>query len=327
MFIFPNTNGMIGSLGGMPQRDGVDAGGHYWIPDGIANNAEDMESQYPLMVLSRRLLPAGADGAGRQRGGLGFTETTITRNAYVCQIPIHANEAFAKGQGVLGGNPGSRASFRVKRGTDVHEQFADGKVPTRIDDVTGDEDAIVFKGAPVDAGSADVWEWTSPTTGGWGDPLRRDPEAVLADVSSSRLDPETAERVYGVVLGGGAVDSAATQARRAELLRERLGGAEPEPEVASPAGARPVGDLLHVVDGRWWSNGHDLGPVGENYREHCVVRETPARSIAPEFEATDVELADQFVLREYLCPATGYRLDAEIARAAEPIFQDIRLEA
>jgi N-methylhydantoinase B len=325
-FIFPNTNGMIGSLGGMPSRDGIDSGGHYWIPDGIANNAEDVESQYPLMVLSRRLLPGGADGAGRHRGGLGFAETTMPRNALVCQIPLHTNEAFAKGQGVLGGNPGSRASFRVKRSTDVHEQFAAGSVPVGIDSVTGDEEPIFFKGAPVDAGPADVWEWTSPSTGGWGDPLRRDPERVLADIDASRLDFDTADRVYGVVVRRAAVDLAATQARRAEILRERLGGAEPEPEIEPPAGARPVGDVLHVVDGRWWSNGHDLGGVGENYREQCVLRETPAWRIGPEFEAEDVEIADQFVLREYLCPATGYRLDAEIARATDPVFQDIRLE-
>jgi N-methylhydantoinase B len=325
-FIFPNTNGMIGSLGGMPGRDGVDSGGHYWIPDGIANNAEDVESQYPLMVLSRRLLPGGADGAGRHRGGLGFAETTMSRNALVCQIPIHGNEAFAKGQGVLGGNPGSRASFRVKRSTDVQQQFVAGKVPVGIDAVTGDEEPIFFKGAPVDAGPTDVWEWTSPTTGGWGDPLRRDPDAVLADVNGSRLDPKTAERVYGVVLSGGVVDDAATQARRTEYLRQRLGGVTPEPEIPPPAGAHPVGDVLHAVDGRWWSSGRDLGAVSENYREHCILRETPAWRVAPEFEAEDVEIADQFVLREYLCPATGYRLDAELARATEPLLQDIRLE-
>ena len=112
-FIFPNTNGMIGSLGGMPGRDGIDSGGHFWIPDGIASNSEDIEAQYPLMILSRRLLALGAEGAGRHRGGLGFAETTMPRNALVCQIAIHTNEAFTKSQGVLGGNPGSRASFRV----------------------------------------------------------------------------------------------------------------------------------------------------------------------------------------------------------------------
>lgn len=325
-FIFPNTNGMIGSLGGMPARDGVDCGGHYWIPDGIANNSEDIEAQYPLMILSRRLLPEGADGAGRHRGGLGFAETTVTRNALVCQIVLHTNDAFTKGQGLLGGNPGSRASFRVKRGTDVQERLAAGEVPVSVDAVGGDEEPIVFKGAPVDAGPADVWEWTSPTTGGFGDPLRRDPGALLADVAAARLRADDAERVYGVVMRDGAVDEAATHAARIALLRERLGGSEPGPVLEPPPGARPIGDTLHAVDGRWWSNGADLGPVTGNYREHCAVRETPARLIAPEYEAHDIDMADQIVFREYLCPVTGYRIDAELARAGEPVLHDIRLE-
>jgi N-methylhydantoinase B len=326
-FIFPNTNGMIGSLGGMPSRDGVDSGGHFWIPDGIANNSEDLEAQYPLMILSRRLLPAGADGAGRHRGGLGFVETSMSRNALVFQIVLHTNEAFTKGQGVLGGNPGSRASFRVKRGTDAAARFAGGDVPVALDGLAGDEEAVVFKGAPVDVGAADVWEWTSPSTGGYGDPLRREPDAVLADVRALRLDIAAAERVYGVVVHDGAVDRDATFARREALLRERLGGKQPGPSVDPPGDARSVGDLLHVVDGRWWCNGVDLGPVNGSYRERCLLRETAARSIAPEFDADDTEMADQIVLREYLCPVTGYRVDAELARAGEPLLQDIGLES
>jgi N-methylhydantoinase B len=321
-FIFPNTDGMIGSLGGMPARDGVDSGGHFWIPDGIASNCEDIEGQYPLMVLSRRLLPAGADGAGRHRGGLGFAETTMARGALVCQVVLHTNESFTKGSGVLGGNPGSRASFRVKRDTDVASRFAAGETPTSLDGLAGAEEPVAFKGMPVDAGADDVWEWTSPTTGGFGDPLRRDPEAVRADVATRRLDAAVAERVYGVVLD----DAEATTALREAMLRDRLGGAEPGREVAPPAGARAVGDLLHVVDGRWWCNGRDLGPASGNYRDHCPLRETPARTIAPEFEAHDVEIADQIVLREYLCPVTGYRIDAELARVGEPLLHDMRLE-
>jgi N-methylhydantoinase B len=309
----------------MPARDGIDSGGHFWIPDGIANNSEDVEAQYPLMVLSRRLLAGGADGAGRQRGGLGVAEKTMPRNAAVCMVPLHTNESFTKAQGVLGGNPGTRAAFRAKHGTDVHERFANSRVPASLDDLTGDEEAVVFKGAPVMAAAADVWEWTSPTTAGWGDPLRREPDAVLRDVAGGRVTPEVADRVYGVIVTDRGLDATATRSRRRALRRERLGN-EPGPEVVPPAGARPVGDVLHVVDGRWWSNGRDLGPVTANYREQCVVRETPARLIGAEFDAHDVEMADQILFREYLCPVTGYRIDAELARAGEPPLHDIRLE-
>jgi N-methylhydantoinase B len=85
--------------------------------------------------------------------------------------------------------------------------------------------------------------------------------------------------------------------------------------------------VLHVVDGRWWCNGTDLGPVSGNYRELCSVRESAVRLLAPEFETPDVEMADAIVFREYLCPVTGYRIDAELARAGEPLLHDIRLDS
>ena len=327
IFIWPNTNGMMGSLGGMPSRDGVDVGGHYWIPDGIASNCEDLESQYPVLILSRRLLDPGADGAGRQRGGLGFAETTVARNALAYQIALYANESFPKGQGLFGANPGSRASLRVKRATDLAERLRTGSVPSTIDDLVGDEQPAGFKSVPLDMGPADVWEWTSPSTGGYGDPLRRDPETVARDVSTLGLTAEAAERVYGVVVRDGAVDEPATQRSRVALRRERLNGSEPGEAVVAPTGARRVGDLLHVVEGRWWCNGADLGPITGNYREHAVLRETAMRNVAPEYAAHDVEMADQIVLREYLCPVTGYRIDAELARAGEPLLHDLAIGA
>ena len=67
-----------------------------------------------MLYLYRRLLPVGADGAGRRRGGLGFVEATIPRENSFVQMHLYANESFPKGQGQLGANPGSRASFRLR---------------------------------------------------------------------------------------------------------------------------------------------------------------------------------------------------------------------
>jgi len=58
--------------------------------------------------------------------------------------------------------------------------------------------------------------------GGWGDPLERDPEAVLEDVLDEYVSIEGARRDYGVVISGSleeltvVVDHEATQALRAE---------------------------------------------------------------------------------------------------------------
>lgn len=326
-WIFPNTDGMMGALGGMPDRDGVDVGGHFWIPEGLANNVEDVEAQFPLVVLWRRLLEAGADGAGRQRGGVGFVEATMPRGAPYFQMAVASNDSFPKGGGLFGANPGSMSPLIVKRGTDVLERMGAGSVPQTIDEVAGELHPVAPKIVPFDLGDGDVWEWVSPSVGGFGDPLRRDPAAVLADVEARVLGADAAERVYGVVLAGGGVDEDATRARRRALLAERLAGEEPGEEVAAPAGARRVGDLLFVVDGRWWCNGAGLGPAEANYKDAARVRELPFSALAPEFAAPEfaADIAEKVVFREFLCPVTGLRIDTEIARAGEPFLHDIAL--
>ncbi|HEY2718509.1 MAG TPA: hypothetical protein VGI52_02680, partial [Solirubrobacteraceae bacterium] len=67
--------------------------------------------------------------------------------------------------------------------------------------------------------------------GGYGDPLSRDPEAVLKDVLELWVSLQAAAEVYGVVLVeqgtpaagsiGYALDPSATESRRAQLREQR----------------------------------------------------------------------------------------------------------
>jgi N-methylhydantoinase B len=326
-WIFPNTNGMMGAIGGMPERDGVDAGGHFWIPEGVANNCEDVEAQFPLLILYRTLLNVGADGAGRHRGGLGFVEGAMSWRAGAAQVALALGDSFTKGAAPFGSNPGSVAPFIARHRTDVLERLATGEVPARVHELSGQVRPVEAKVAPFDVQEGDVWEFLYPSAGGFGDPLRRDTEAVRADVDLRLLDEPTAERVYGVVIRNGSVDAQATARARLEARSQRLGGAEPAEEVAPPPGAERVGELLFVVDGRWWCNGADLGAVSQSYKDAAVVREFPARKIAPEFEVPEYAhaMADRMVFREFVCPRTGFRIDTELARADQPPLQDIVL--
>jgi len=318
-FMLIDANGLMGSLAGRHTRDGVDSGGQWWIPDATAQNSEEVEAQTPFVVLARELLPIGADGAGRHRAGAGFREVLAVRGAQVLEMVVYSHESFPRAAGLFGGNPGSLATCRVKTGTDLLDRIAAGELPLGVDDVSGDEAGLTYKGAPIVMMDGDVIEWTSPAAAGCGDPLLRDPQLVLADAEARLLTSETADRVYGVAIvdaddfGAFEVDEAATVEKRLARRRLRL-GREPSDLVSPPTGAHQVGELLHVVDGRWWCNGADLGPVSDDYAREGIVIESPFRDMGPEFASDDLDMADRFVFREFICPVTGYRFDAEIAR-------------
>ena len=54
-----------------------------------------------------------------------------------------------------------------------------------------------------------------PGGGGYGDPMRRDPDKVAMDVRDGMVSAQAAQDLYGVVLdANGAVDEAATEALR-----------------------------------------------------------------------------------------------------------------
>ena len=73
---------------------------------------------------------------------------------------------------------------------------------------------------PMHAGDRIMYDYGGG--GGWGDPLDRDPQAVLDDVLDEYVSVEGATRDYGVVLTGSladltlAVDATATATLRAE---------------------------------------------------------------------------------------------------------------
>jgi N-methylhydantoinase B len=96
--------------------------------------------------------------------------------------------------------------------------------PNQLTIRAGSDDPFVVKHTadwvPIGAGQRIVYDYGGG--GGWGDPLERDPAAVLDDVLDEYVSEEGARRDYGVVLTGSlseltlAVDEEATAALRAE---------------------------------------------------------------------------------------------------------------
>jgi N-methylhydantoinase B len=109
--------------------------------------------------------------------------------------------------GASGGRPGRTGDIRINPDTPGEK-----RLPTRYADY------------PLKAG--DIFRLETPGGGGFGDPLEREAERVLADVREGYVSPEAARDQYGVVvLGEGGrwtLDEAATEALRTELRIARM---------------------------------------------------------------------------------------------------------
>ncbi|MEV6362370.1 hydantoinase B/oxoprolinase family protein [Nocardia asteroides] len=208
---------------------------------------EHVERENPVVVWEHELLPDSA-GAGENRGGAGSLYTIEALSPTV--VTITGDRIRRGAPGVLGGGTGMPFY-----GWLLHElDPASGTDPF---DLTGAEPLFGVFG-PDGYPDPDHGEFGFGATyrtgkiaqivlspgqglrlvvgggGGWGDPLRRDPEKVLVDVEDGVHSPEFAEEAYGVVLRDGTVDLDETTTRRAELARARDEGTWTVPTACAP---------------------------------------------------------------------------------------------
>ncbi|EDP62374.1 dihydroxy-acid dehydratase [alpha proteobacterium BAL199] len=197
--IVASIDPITGGAGGNPKEDGTEGSG---ANSSFLKNTpvEINEAEVPIKIL-RYGLARDSGGPGKHRGGMA-TELRFEAQAPNTRITArNRDRSRFTSWGVLGGRAGSQSRFLLNPGTDHEENL-------------GNTDILKI-------GPGDVVHIGSGGAGGWGDPLERDPEAVLTDVNRQMVSPESAERDYGVVIAGGSVNPAATEARRATLRAER----------------------------------------------------------------------------------------------------------
>jgi len=144
--------------------------------------------------------------------------------------------------------------------------------------------------------------------GGYGDPLTRDPDAVARDLREEKITAAAARDVYGVVLGDGAVDGAATAAERARRRghrRERSGAPAPAGPVDVTAGRRLDDNLVEVPrdGGHTVACRHCGESLGEAGSLTLARYEGPPTDAGPQITAIASDYVDAAVVfRQYCCP-------------------------
>ncbi len=212
---------MIGS-GARSWRDGDDTGGALFIPSGLVANVEDLEWMAPMLMLYRRE-EQDSGGAGRFRGGNGMTECWIPHDTEVISGPdIGYGLVVPTGQGIAGGYPAKGTSFKAVRNSDIQKWFEKSELPGDIEDV-GSPEILPYKIWTIQAVN-DIFRLSAPGGGGYGDPLKRDPQMVREDVINSAVSFKAANDIYGVIVDKETleIDISATHKRREEMRNSRL---------------------------------------------------------------------------------------------------------
>ncbi len=234
----------IGLVGGEHGPWGADRhhdGESYTVPyivNGLDPATESMELESPVLLLRKEYV-ADTGGAGFNRGGAAvLKDARWLTDAEHYSIPIRFK--YGTGNGACGGATGRAGACWLFEPEDPALRAADGLLPVR-DDVYGASTPIAGVLDPASkAPDADgeyfyfarqaVWRtragavsrYVTNGGGGWGDPLARPVERVLADVRDGYVSIAGARAHYGVAIEGDPeldpeglrIDAAATRALR-----------------------------------------------------------------------------------------------------------------
>src|SRR5213593_1412671 len=184
---------VLSGTGARACRDGCEAMSYAFNASNIPVEAQ--EANQPLVVERFELIRDSA-GPGRYRGGCGIRRDLRFLADEGKLTNLSERQRFAP-YGLFGGKPGALARTIINPG--AGEQTVHGKQSREF-------------------AYGDVISFQQSGAGGYGDPLARNPEAVLEDVLDDYVSIEAAREQYGVVLVGTGgdlqIDAAATAALR-----------------------------------------------------------------------------------------------------------------
>jgi N-methylhydantoinase B len=185
-----------GSYGGRPGKDGMDAVD--CLSANIRNQPiEDLEMHLPFRFYRYELIEQEF-GHGRWRGGTSAVRDYAWLTGGMISTESERHADVDPPPGVFGGTPGRPGRFWHHRTDGTRERMYSKVNAYRF----APGDRLVIEGV---------------TSGGFGDPLDREPERVLSDCLDELISVEQARDVYGVVIESGVLDDAATEGLRARM--------------------------------------------------------------------------------------------------------------
>jgi N-methylhydantoinase B len=193
-----------GTWGARPWADGL-SGNSNLFANMASQSIEVCEAENPVEILAYEFLTDRA-GAGKFRGGAPYRrDYRLLEKEAVLQV--RSDRHVFRPYGLYGGNPGAASQNTMNPGSE--DRRLDSKLTMNM-----------FAG--------EVFRHELAGGGGWGDPLEREPGAVLRDVRNELVSAARAFEDYGVIVDteSWTVDLAGTDRRRAEIRASRVGGSQ-----------------------------------------------------------------------------------------------------
>lgn len=215
-----------GAWGARPWADGLDGNSHMFA-NMASHSVEVTEAEQPIQLLAYEFV-ADKAGAGKYRGGVPFRrDYRFLEDEGVLQV--RSDRRTHRPFGLYGGSPGRPSENYLNPDSENRE-------------LPGKFTMTIKKG--------DVFRHVLAGAGGWGDPLDRNPDAVLRDVRNELLSLGKAETDYGVIIDAQrwTVNKPATEMRRAEIRARRDWREVPKVQWTDPVLGREPGTVQQMPE-------------------------------------------------------------------------------
>ncbi|MGR8918821.1 MAG: hydantoinase B/oxoprolinase family protein [Gammaproteobacteria bacterium] len=257
---------LSGGWGGRNGRDGLGVTASCFGVGLMIQPVEGQERMCPVRT-DKLEITTDSGGPGEWRGGVGLDKAGAILDVDNCVFSYFCDRERSVVWGIEGGLPSRPHGLWLEQ-------------PGQDAEFLG----AVFSDVPVESG-ARFWRGTAGG-GGFGDPLKRDPERVREDVVDDYVSVERARKDYGVVLevvdedlAEYRVDVAATAAEREAIRAARVGWLEEDAEAVAArfrAGELDEYDVLRrhgvICD---WGTGRLLANSTKDFRAMMRRRSVP----------------------------------------------------
>lgn len=167
-----------GGSGAHPDMDGL-SGVHVHMTNTSNLPVEALEMEFPLLMVEKYELIPNSGGAGKYRGGLGMERKFKIFSDCVCTAL--ADRQIFPPWGLHGGQAGTCGAYFLTR---------QGQEPVQLNSKTTN----------LQLHKNDHLSIMTPGSGGYGDPLERNPDSVLQDVIEHKVTVGKALDLYGVAV-------------------------------------------------------------------------------------------------------------------------------